>query len=162
MPPRNPLREQSQPQQQTQPETLTNIANIKANRLTLPDGTTVTIPVSEHSSQLTENGIYVDTEITHSNNDRNGTPMDPSNPERTTISHSGLNINDGESKGLCSARVIHPGHLSRTVKIGEDGQYFFGRLYCSRCMTRINCMLWFMSVLGLAAIAGVYKAFGWF
>ena len=150
-----------QPQQQTQPDMLTNIANVKANRLTLPDGTMVTVPVSEQSSQPGDNGTYIDTQISHVNYDRDGNPMDMSSPENTTISHSGLYITTANSKGLCSSS-FHPRHLSRTVLIGSDGGYINGRLYCSRCMTRINCMLWFMSVLGLAAIAGVYKAFGWF
>ncbi len=81
--PRNPLRGEGQPREQTSADQFIKQRVTRNMRVHRPDGTIEEVPVSESSSCPDENGNYVDTETHDIVTDASGTVM-PSDPARIT------------------------------------------------------------------------------
>ena len=161
MPRRNRLRDNDNPLEPESPAAATNTTTVRQIQRVMPKGPPLYEPVSVRESRPDGQGGYVDTELTAVVYDVAGNPRPDDNPEGVIYSHSGLFIGSPEERAVCSS-ALHRGP-NRNILIGQDGgQLRNERWICSNCLARRNTLLLGLVCLGLAIVAGIYKALGWF
>jgi hypothetical protein len=159
--PRNPLRGEGQPREQTSADQFINQTVTRNVQVHRPDGTIEERPVSESSSCPDENGNYADKQTSHIVTDASGTVM-PSDPARiTAFSHSGLVITTPAEAAVCTSR-LHPANRPRTIKLGYDGRRTATGAICSVCDGRLGTIYAAIFIFGIAVIVGIWKGAGLF
>lgn len=156
--PRNPLRDENQPQEQTKGEQITNLSRQQVVQFVDSEGNVRMVPLRCHESLMGPDGRYVDTEVTNVPLDPAGNPMPP-DPSSVVISHSGLFIGPDDQRAICTS-IFHPGNRSRNILLGQDGALAAGGAVCSVCQCRKNTIYLILGILGLGAVMGIYQAVG--
>jgi len=160
MPPRNPLREENQPQEITKGDHIDNMSTRRYAQLELPDGRVEQVFLSAHASRLNENGQFEETDMMGVRFDHAGNPL-PEDPRSTILSHSGLYIDSLERLAVCTS-PLHFGR-SRNILIGQDGQLLDnGEVICSKCQAMRLVSYFLVGLLAVGVILGVFSGAGWF
>ena len=159
MPPRNPLRESNQPQEQVEADQVTNTQTNRAIHIVGPNGAPVELDLSSRQSQLLEDGVYSETVITIIRVDAAGNPL-PDDPEKVIISHTGL-FPPPEQRGICSSGLHNI--PNRNTYLGQDGRMLpNGNAICNRCEARRNTIILALTLLAGVLLAGIIKGLGVF
>jgi hypothetical protein len=159
MPPRNSLRNDDQPVEQTKGKTITNLRRERVVQLSDPDGTVRQFVLEVTDSRPNEDGTYSDSELINIPMDHAGNPL-PADPRSVIVSHSGLYIPSEGQRALCTSRLHVSG--SRNIFIGQDGRLTPNGAICSRCDSLIGTLWILIFILAAAGIFGVWKGAGMF
>jgi hypothetical protein len=158
MSPRNPLREDTYPQEVQKGENISNLRTQKCQRIIMPDGSIRTFITGENSSGVEQNGQVANIETTYVVFDSAGNAM-PVDPQNLILSHTGCFIPTPEQRAICTS-IFHSSP-NRNIYIGQDGSLLGnGRAVCARCQSIRTTILIVLGILCIGIIWGIYKATG--
>jgi len=160
MPPRNPLRENDQPREETTGDQITNVRTERTVRIAGPDGNPQEFTTEIHDSRPDENGNFNIRELINAPTDHAGNPL-PEDPRSLIISHSGLYITSPQQLGHCTS-WLHPANQSRNILLGQDGRATAGGAVCSRCDSWLGTIYTMGAIFAIAILLGVWSGAGLF
>lgn len=161
MPPKNTLRDGNTPSEIIKGENITNTRREKTFRILDPDGNvrnTVSI-INDSRPDPDQPGSYIVSEKIDGSVDRAGNPL-PKDPRKVIYSHSGLFINSPENMTNCTSR-LHRGPSSN-ILIGQDGHSTPNGAICSRCENTLRYIYYYLIIIAIATILGIWKGAGIF
>lgn len=161
MPPRNPLRDDDQPQKVIRGETFTNLRTEQVARIIGPDGAVTEMDLGSVDSRLDPNGGYVDRTETNIYSDQAGNIL-PEDGRPVALSHTGLFITTPEQLTQCTS-VLHFPWQSRNILVGQDGQVLDeNHAICSHCQANLTTIYIVLGILVLGVVIGLLQGTGVF
>jgi hypothetical protein len=161
MPPRNPLRENDHPREQTKGKDILNTRSQRVARIVGQDGNVQEYIMDVHHSWLDGNGGHIDDELINVITDQAGNPL-PEDPRSVIRSHSDLFITSPEQFATCTS-WLHGNRHSRNILVGQDGRPLpGGGAICSRCDTWVKTIYLALGILGVGLILGIWRGAGLF
>ena len=156
-----------QKQEQTTSDSLHHMTSKKVLVLHNPDGSQQHIPAEEHQAMPSGDGKYDNVHYVNYLQDSNNIALPAEKAVNTPQSYTGLFIDDPQKHGLCRCRLhrLLSGNSRRDFLDGEDGNIWPGQGqngYCSTCGSAMGYVKWVLAVVGLAALAGLYRGIGCF
>lgn len=156
MPDTNPLRGESQPQEQAPAEEMTRIQTDQIISFDFPDGTRRQHLLESRLSSPQGDGTFHETMMRNAILDRNGNALDGSDASKIRISHSGLWINTPEEGAICDY-WLHPTRRSRNIRIGQDGVQTPTGAICSHCQSIHSSLYWAAGILLIGLMVGLFQ-----
>ena len=158
MSPRNPLKEDTHPQEVQKGEIITNLNTQKSIKMIMPDGSIRTFITVEKHSGVGKDGLGADSETTYVAFDPAGNPI-PMDPRNLILSHTGCYIPTPEQRAICTS-IFHS-NPNRNIYIGQDGYVLGnGKAICTHCQSIRTTILIVLAILGIGIFWGLHKALG--
>ena len=153
---KNPLREDTNPQETLAADEILGTNDQKVTKLTLADGQEICVVTGETLSKMGKDGVYVNVDVTTAHLGADGTPQ-MFNSGFLRQSHTGQLITSPEQWAICTSWFHRP--VNRNVFVGLDGSSFGnGQGVCKDCQKVLNTIHIFLTILGVGIFVGLFRA----
>ena len=152
---KNPLRENTHPQEALGPDEILGTNERQVTRITMATGEEICVVTGETLSKMGKDGVYVNADVTSLHLGADGNPLILSSGFLRQ-SYTGHLITLPEQLVICTSRFHR--HANRNVFVGLDGSSLgSGVGICTQCQRILTTIYIVAAILGFGVILGLYS-----
>ena len=153
---KNPLRENTHPQEALGPDEILGTNDQQVTKITMATGEEICVVTGETLSKMGKDGVYQNVDVTTTHLGPDGVPLMFSSGFLRQ-SYTGQLITSPEQWAVCTSRFHR--HANRNVFVGLDGSSFGnGEGICAECQRILTTIYVVMTILGFGVLLGLYGA----